>query len=170
MDQRKLEFIQENAPCYLYDKQQIVERCQILRSAMPEERFLYSIKTNPFTPVVETVAKQGFGADAASANEVLLAAQAGIPGGSIFYSAPGKTEQDIEKTWGRCTIIADGFSELHLLERISTEKNKTIIVGVRVNPNFSMDSGAAAPSKFGVDEDQLLSSTTKFLHLKINRR
>ena len=170
MEQNKLTFIRENAPCYLYDKQQIIERCRILQGFMPEEQLLYSIKTNPFIPIVESVARQRFGADVASANEVLLAEQAGIPRESIFYSAPGKTEQDIEKTWGRCTIIADSFSELHLLERISTEKNKTIIVGVRVNPNFSMDSGAAAPSKFGVDEDQLLSSTTKFPHLKINRR
>lgn len=167
MEQNKLAFIQENAPCYLYDKQQIMERCQILQSFMPEELFLYSIKTNPFIPVVESVAGKGFGADAASANEVLLAAQAGVSCKSIFYSAPGKTAQDIEKSWGKCTFIADSFSELRLLEKISAGKNETIRVGVRINPSFSMDGAAAVPSKFGIDEDQLLSSTTNFSHLKI---
>ena len=47
MEQEKLTFIQNNAPCYLYDNQQIIERCQFLQSVMPDELFLYSMKTNP---------------------------------------------------------------------------------------------------------------------------
>lgn len=167
MEQKKLVFIQENAPCYLYDRQQITERCQILHSAMPEELFLYSIKANPFIPVVSSAASQEFGADAASASEVLLAERAGIPRELIFYSAPGKTAQDIEKTWDKCTIIADSFSELHLLEQIAAGRNKSVSVGVRVNPRFSIDGAVAVPSKFGIDEDQLLSSAISFSHLKI---
>ena len=167
MEQNNLAFIQENAPCYLYDMQQMIERCQILQRAMPEEQFLYSIKTNPFLPVVESIAGQEFGADAASANEVLLAAQAKIPCESIFYSAPGKTVQDIEKTWGKCTIIADSLSELRLLEEIASEKQEPVSVGIRVNPSFSMDCAAADPSKFGIDEEKLTSSAINFPHLKI---
>ena len=45
---------------------------------MPGVDFLYSIKTNPFMPVLKTVAAQSFGADAASANEVLMAHEAGM--------------------------------------------------------------------------------------------
>lgn len=168
MEQEKLIFIQQNAPCYLYDNQQIIEQCRILQSVMPEEIFLYSIKTNPFAPVVQSIAQQGFGADAASANEVLRAEQAGIPPELIFYSAPGKTEQDIEKAWGKCTIIADSFYELELLERYAANKNAHISIGVRVNPGFSIDSKEAVPSKFGIDETQLTASALSFPHLKIS--
>ena len=101
MDQKKLTFIQQNAPCYLYDRQQIIERCQFLQSVMPDELFLFSIKTNPFAPLVASIAAQGFEADAASANEVLLAVQTGIAHESIFYSTPGKNIDDIEKSLGK---------------------------------------------------------------------
>lgn len=77
MNQEKLTFIRENAPCYLYDKQQIIEWCRFLWRVMPEELFLYSIKANPFRPVVEAIAEEGLGADAVSGYEVLLAAEAG---------------------------------------------------------------------------------------------
>ena len=167
MEQEKLTFIQNNAPCYLYDNQQIIERCQFLQSVMPDELFLYSMKTNPFAPLVTSIASQGFGADAASANEVLLAVHVGIPRESIFYSSPGKTIQDIEKVWDKCTIIADSFSELQLLETYAALKNAHISIGVRVNPNFSMDGTPAVPSKFGIDESQLISSVLDFPHLRI---
>ncbi len=168
MENEKLLFIQQNAPCYLYDNRQIIERCKILRSAMPEEIFLYSIKTNPFSPVVQSIANQGFGADAASANEVLRAEQAGVVPELIFYSAPGKTLQDIEKAWKKCTIIADSFYEMELLERYAAEKDTQISIGVRMNPSFSMDGETAVPSKFGIDEAQFTASALNFPHLKIS--
>ena len=91
----KMCFVQQNAPCYLYEEALIKERCHALLAAMPEVDFLYSVKTNPFMPVLKTVAAQGLGADAASANEVLLAEQSGIPSDRIYYSAPGKTAKSI---------------------------------------------------------------------------
>ena len=163
----KIEFLQQNVPCYLYEEALIKERCHALLAAMPEVDFLYSVKTNPFMPVLKTVAAQGFGADAASANEVLLARQAGIPQDEIYYSAPGKTLQDIQKVWGKCTIIADSLSELDRLEQCATVNNERIAVGVRVNPDFSMNGDSAVSSKFGIDEEQLITADLRFPHLKI---
>ena len=150
----KMDFLQQNAPCYLYEKNLIKERCHTLLDAMPEVDFLYSVKTNPFAPVLKTVAEQGFGADVASANEVLLAQRAGIPYDKIYYSAPGKTLQDIQKAWGKCTIIADSLSELDRLEQCAAAKNDRIAVGVRVNPDFSMSGASSVTGKFGIDEEQ----------------
>ena len=164
---KKTEFVQQNAPCYLYEEALINERCHALQDAMPEALFLYSVKTNPFAPVLQTVAAQGLGADAASANEVLLAEQAGIAHDLIYYSAPGKTRQDLETVWGKCTIIADSLSELDRLEQLAAGKKENIHVGVRINPQFSMTGTAAAPSKFGVDEEQLATADLRFPHLKI---
>lgn len=163
----KMCFVQQSAPCYLYEEALIKERCHALLAAMPEVDFLYSVKTNPFMPVLKTIAAQGFGADAASANEVLLARQAGIPHDKIYYSAPGKTLQDIQKVWGKCTIIADSLSELDRLEQCAAVNNEQIAVGVRVNPNFSMNGASAVSSKFGIDEEQLITANLCFPHLKI---
>ncbi len=162
-----MSFLQQNAPCYLYEEALIKERCHALSEAMPEVDFLYSVKANPFMPVLKTIAAQGFGADAASANEVLLAQQAGIPGDRIYYSAPGKTLQDMQKVWGKCTIIADSLSELDRLEQCAAAKKEQVAVGVRVNPNFSMNDTAAVSSKFGIDEEQLTAANLCFPHLKI---
>ncbi|SHE38992.1 diaminopimelate decarboxylase family protein [Lactonifactor longoviformis] len=163
----KVKFLQQNAPCYLYEEDSIKEHCHDLLNAMPGMDFLYSAKTNPFMPVLKTVAEQGFGADTASANEVLIAQKAGIPYDKIYYSAPGKTLQDLEKVWGKCTIIADSLSELARLEQCAAVKNERIAVGVRVNPNFSMNGESAVSSKFGIDEDQLKTANLCFPHLKI---
>ena len=163
----RMKFLQQNAPCYLYEEALIKERCRALSEAMPEVDFLYSVKANPFMPVLKTIAAQGFGADAASANEVLLAQQAGIPGDRIYYSAPGKTLQDMQKVWGKCTIIADSLSELDRLEQCAAAKKEQAAVGIRVNPNFSMNDTAAVSSKFGIDEEQLKAANLCFPHLKI---
>lgn len=163
----KTKFLQQNVPCYLYEEDLIKEHCHALLAAMPEVEFLYSVKTNPFMPVLKTIAAQGFGADAASANEVLLAEQSGIPSDRIYYSAPGKTLQDIQKVWGKCTIIADSPSELDRLEQCAAVNNERIAVGVRVNPDFSMNGDSAVSSKFGIDEEQLITADLRFPHLKI---
>ena len=73
----------------------------------------------------------------------------------------------LKKAWEKCTIIADSFSELQLLETYAASKNAHISIGVRVNPNFSMDGTPAVPSKFGIDENQLMSSVLNFPHLRI---
>ena len=163
----KAKFLQQNVPCYLYEEDLIKEHCHALLNAMPGVDFLYSVKTNPFMPVLKTVAAQSFGADVASANEVLMAHEAGIPCDKIYYFAPGKTIQDLEKVWGKCTIIADSLSELARLEQCAEVKNECISLGVRVNPNFSMNGESVVSSKFGIDEDQLKTADLCFPHLKI---
>ena len=163
----KQEFIFQHAPCYLYEENLIKERCHALLDKIPEVEFLYSIKANPFLPVLKTVVSQGFGADAASVNEVLLARKAGVSKDRIYYSAPGKTVQDIKKVWGKCTIIADSFSELERLNRYAENQNEYINIGVRVNPNFSMNREFATSSQFGMDEEQIFETDLCFLHLKI---
>lgn len=76
--------MQQNAPCYIYDKGIITARCRELQNAMPGNQLLYSIKPNPFMLVVKTIAAEHYGADTASAEEVLLAEQAGMPQALIF--------------------------------------------------------------------------------------
>ena len=84
-------------PCYVYDASMITDACRELKQAFPDFEFLYSIKTNPFAPVVRTIAAEGFGADAASANEVDKALAAGMPAGDVYFSAPGRTPEDIRR-------------------------------------------------------------------------
>lgn len=150
---------------YLYDETIISRQISALKKSFTGVDFLYSIKTNPFPPIVRHIASHQLGADAASAAEVLLACQAGIPAEDIYYSAPGKTAQDIEQSLKHCTIIADSYSELKIIDTIAKAKNIKISAGIRINPAFNMFGAKQGSSKFGVDEESLLSHLPLFKSL-----
>lgn len=164
MESEKLKsFVLQNAPCYVYHKKTIVDKCCRLQEAMPNVTFLYSVKSNPFQDVIDTIAANGFGADAASAKEVVLASKSGITSDRVLYSAPGKTESDIAQAWGMCIFIADSFHELELLNTKAESDNKQVEVGIRVNPAFSMYNDTCVSSKFGIDENTLMSTLDSFM-------
>lgn len=154
-DKRIAELIKANGPCYVYDGDQIMADADRLRGAFPGFDLLFSVKSNPFLPVVRTLAQRGVGADAASKCEVEIAREAGMPAADIFYSAPGKTDADIASALFHCTIIADSLTELARIARIAASQGHSVRAGVRVNPAFTMDAASGAASKFGVDEEQL---------------
>src|SRR5699024_5822574 len=128
----------------------------------PDFEFLYSVKTNPFAPIVEYVVSRGFGADAASAEEVMIARKAGLPYEKILYSTPGKTREDIKKTIDKALIIADSYNELLLINDIAKENHAHVKVGLRINMNFTMDGGSGISSQFGVDESTLVENKGLF--------
>ncbi len=146
------------APFYAYRKQVILRQAQKLKQVFPDFEILYSIKTNPFFPILQTISEFGLGADAASAKEVSESRRAGIPSERIYFSAPGKTRDELEDVIGRCHIIADSFHELDLCNRLAQEKHAVLPIGIRINPAFSMEGTEGGPSQFGIDEEQLLSS------------
>lgn len=133
-----------------------MEACRRLKEGLPGFSFLYSIKANPYPAMVQTIWSQGFGADAASASEVLLARRTGLAAGNVYYSSPGKTRGDIESVFGRCLIIADSLGELRLINEVAKEKGRPVDIGLRINPDFSIGDKAGGPSKFGVDVEQLV--------------
>jgi len=143
-------------PFYIYDEEVIDEQIQKLKDNFPEFEFLYSIKTNPNENIVKFIAKNGIGSDAASKNEVLKSVKANIPKEKIIYSSAGKTKSDIEDTYDKCIITADSYHELEIINQVAKEHGEIFRVGLRINPNYSMDSDSAVSSKFGVDEESLL--------------
>lgn len=143
---------------YVYDETKIVTQINALKEAFPSAIFLYSVKCNPNKHVLKAIFSQGFGADAASVNEVLMAVEAGLKKDEIYFSAPGKTQADIEKTIDRAVIIADSLSEIGRIEAVATKKGISVNIGVRINPNFQFRrDDAGCPSKFGIDEEQVVS-------------
>lgn len=141
---------------YLYDEEIIARQVSALQENFPSFEFLYSVKTNPFSPIIDFIASNGFGADAASAEEVTIGRRAGLPYEKVLYSTPGKTRKDIEKTIENAIIIADSYNELQLINDVARHKGMHFKAGLRINASFSMDGGdKGASSKFGVDEHTL---------------
>lgn len=146
---------------YLYDTDGIRRTAQELQRAFPDVGFLYSIKCNPHHEIIAALAEQGFGADAASAAEVEKASEAGIAAHDIYYSAPGKSVSDIHTTMDKATIVCDSLGEIERVCEDAKRLDRTLSIGIRLNPDFSFDGGCGAPSKFGIDESaawKLISS------------
>ncbi len=156
-------------PFYLYEGKRITAQAEILRNTFPDFTILFSVKANPFPPVLKKMAALGIGADAASAKEIDLAREAGIPAESIYYSAPAPTKEDLAHAIGKCHIIADSLHVLSLLEEAANTQSKIISVGIRIHPDFTMDGAPQIPSKFGIDEAIVLNADfpKAYPHLRI---
>lgn len=141
---------------YIYDENVIFNQIKTLTEYFPQFEFLYSVKTNPFAPIINFVVSKGFGSDAASAEEVIMSHKAGLPYEKILYSTPGKTRRDIERTIDKAIIVADSYNELLLINDIAKQRDIHIKTGLRINIDFSMDGGNGSSSKFGVDENTLI--------------
>ena len=143
-------------PLYIYDEREIESALKKLRNGMVDFEVFYSVKANPNGDILEFFSKNGTGADCASANEVEKARSLGFLAKDILYSAPGKTNEEILDSIGKCTIIADSLSELSRINSIVEEKTK---IGVRINPSVGFSKGKAFEimggdsSKFGIDEE-----------------
>ena len=155
MNDHILTLARENAPCYLYEYDVLRQQTETLRRTFPQYDLLYSIKANPFPPVVRALAALGIGADAASAREVLLSRECGMAAGDIFFSAAGKTEQALETAWDDGEIIADSLGEVARIGALCQKKGQRRAIGVRMNPGFGMGGGLGGPSKFGINEEDL---------------
>lgn len=165
-DQKLLRFLELNTPCYVYDKAVIAAHAEALLKALPGFSVLASVKTNPFLPVMRTLAEFGIGADAASAREVAIAIEAGMPKEDVYYSAAGKSNADINNSLGACVLTADSAGEIERIDALSENAGVVSEIGVRVNPNFTMESDTGVSSKFGVCEEELIALSKRLETLK----
>src|SRR5699024_12012267 len=71
---------------YLYDEIVIEEQIDKLKKNFPDFEFLYSVKANPYNPVVNFIKEKDFGMDAASEEEVHISERLGLEKEKILYS------------------------------------------------------------------------------------
>lgn len=149
---------QEYASFYLYEETTLSQRAGRLRRDLPGAELLYSVKCNPAPAVLRTLFARGFEADAASLEEVKLAARLGLAPHEIYYSAPGKSQADLAAALALSTVVADSLGEVDRIQAIAKRMDKRVSIGLRLNPDYSFGGGEGAPSKFGVDELQALEA------------
>ncbi len=150
---------------YVYDEKTLKENVNKLKDNFKSAYFIYSLKTNPHKKVANSVLKENIGTDAASLNEVMQSFENGLKKEEIYYSAPGKSYNDIKNSIEISTIIADSINEVFLIDKIAKEKGMCADIGVRINPNFNFFSNEFIPSKFGIDENQLFEKLDEFKNL-----
>lgn len=149
------------APLYVYDEEILEKRLELLGGSFRDFDIFYSFKSNPNPHICTLVKRKGHFADVASLGEVKLAKKCGFGKDEIIYSAPGKKEQEITEALDNCILIADSLEEIKMINEICKKKGYVQEIGIRINPNYSIEDSAALeimsgyPSKFGIDQEML---------------
>ena len=123
----------------------------------------FAVKSNTNIKLLREIKKFGLGADVVSMGELIKALNAGIKPNKIVFSGVGKTTKEITFAINKRILLinAESQSEIFEIERVAKIKNKTVNIGIRLNPNvdaktLSQISTGKKENKFGVDEKKFL--------------
>lgn len=157
-------------PAYAYNAAVIRQRYHALAGALGAlpHRIHYAVKANSCLAVLEVLREAGAGCDIVSAGELRLALRAGFPPEQIVFSGVGKTPDEIRLACaaGLGQVNLESLEELEALGLQSRDSGRTVAVGIRVNPDVTVDThpyittGTAA-AKFGIPADQVLHAARR---------
>ena len=83
-------------PFYLYSTATLLRHFRVFRDALPAGSLVaYAVKANNNLAVIETLAREGAGADVVSEGELRRALAGGVPPERIVFSGVGKTEREL---------------------------------------------------------------------------
>lgn len=127
-------------PIYVYDLDFVVQRYKAMSHALRGVKLFYAVKANPHPEVLQTLKKQGAGADVVSLGEIKRALESGFQPEDIVYSGVGKTRHEITQalTLGIYQINIESLPELKRVGEIARTLGKKAAVALRLNPDIDI--------------------------------
>lgn len=170
----------EAEACYAYDLDAVAARARAFGAAFAPVRAFaaYALKANGLPALLERLAREGFGADAGSLGELVLAEAAGFPGERILLNGNGRSAA--EASWaashGLRLVNADLVQELDLLEAAAARQGCSLRVALRVNPGIDTPGHRHVATgdhdaKFGMAPEDALEAWThasRWPHLTVD--
>lgn len=161
--ERVTQLAQEHGtPLFVYDPAVLDVKFDALRRSLPSRfSIYYSIKANPYAPVVRHLLNRGCGLEVASGGEFQKALQAGCPAERILFAGPGKSEGELEEALGQGIgeIHVESLTEAKRISAICRRLQRRARIAIRVNPTGEAEGGAmrmgGRPAPFGIDEETL---------------
>ena len=150
-------------PFYVYSTATLTRHFRVFRDALPEDSLVaYAVKANGNLAVIDTLARQGAGADVVSEGELRRALAGGVPADRIVFSGVGKTEKELAFALdtGIFQINVESEPELEALSALAVSKGVTADIAIRVNPDVDARTHAKistgkGENKFGVPIDRM---------------
>jgi len=155
-------------PAYVYSSAAI--RSQFTRldralSGVPH-RIHYSLKANANAAILRLVRSLGGGAEVVSGGELYRALHGGFAPEDVVFGGVGKSARELGEAVesGVRLVNVESEAELRLLDGIACERKRKIAVGLRLNPEITVDSPHAyiktggKGHKFGIPYDEGLSA------------
>ena len=156
-----------NTPFYLYSQKSIEDKYINLKDSLKSEIF-YSVKANSNQAVLRVIKNCGSGADVVSSGELERALEAGFEPNKIIFEGVGKSEEDIRYAINKKIrlINIESFNEIKLINEIGKELNKTVDIGIRINPNIDGNtlekiSTGKNTDKFGIGIDTIATNISE---------
>jgi diaminopimelate decarboxylase len=154
-------------PVYVYSAAVVRDRYSRLDAALAplRHRVHYTLKANSNAGILRVLRELGAGVDVVSGGELFRARRAGFGGSDIIFGGVGKTERELRDALeaGVLLINAESEAEVRLLDRVAGELGVVAPVGLRVNPEVTVDSShryiktGEKGAKFGIPFDEVLS-------------
>jgi diaminopimelate decarboxylase len=143
-------------PLYAYDLARLrAQIAKVKNNLPPTVQVHYSLKANASLGLCGLLAESGFGADVASAGELVTALAAGFPPRRILVSGPDKSSTLLAQLPAapHALLSIDSLSELQILARQGLSHHALL----RLRPNFPSLAACAAgaDSRFGLLFEEL---------------
>ena len=166
----------QNTPFYLYSQKNIEDTYKNLNNSLRSEIF-YAVKANSNQALLRIMKNCGSGADVVSAGELERSLEAGFDPTQIIFEGVGKSETDIKFAINKNIrlINVESLNEIKLINEVGSNLNKTINIGIRLNPDIHGNTidkitTGKKTDKFGIDIDQLtniFSELKSYKHINI---
>ena len=153
-------------PTYVYSTAMVRDRFVRLDEALMEvpHRIHYTLKANSNAGLVRLLRELGAGVDVVSGGELFRALRIGFTGDDIVFGGVGKTDRELREAVqaGVKLVNVESEAEVRALDRIAGEEGTTARIGLRVNPEVTVDSShryiktGERGAKFGIPFDEVL--------------
>ena len=151
---------QYGTPLYVIDEDFLRKNCKEFKTAMDKYfdggRVMFASKALNTKAILKIVDSEGLGIDVVSGGELYTALSCGISPEKLELHGNSKTEEEIFMAVENqiYCIIADGFDELEVIEKVCELLNKRISVSIRLRPNIDIHAHEAVQTakmdcKFG---------------------
>ena len=151
-------------PFYYYDIELLNQTIQAIKTEIVGKPYYvhYALKANTNPRLLQEIAKQGFGADCVSGNEIRKAIENGFDPQHIAFAGVGKTDKEIEIALDNdiFSFNVESIPELHAINDLANSKNKIAKIALRINPNVdahthSYITTGLNENKFGLEEENI---------------
>ncbi len=150
-----------STPYFAYDRDAITCRVAEVREALGVAVDIgYAVRANPMPAVVHHLAGHVDWLEVASAGELALALDVGMPAERISIAGPGKTDDELRRAVAAGVLVElESEGEARRLTGVGAELGLRPRVAVRVNPDFTLTGTTLRMSgeahQFGVDVEQV---------------
>ncbi len=161
-------------PVYVYSSATLERHYKVFAAAVSGDPALisphgeaplvaFACKANSNLAVLETLARQGCGADTVSEGEIRRALKAGIPAPKIVFSGVGKTDAEMAFALkaGIYQINVESRPEMQRLAAVAASLDMIAPIVIRINPGVAAGGHAkittgGARDKFGVSAEEAI--------------